>query len=65
MGDSRILMDMEETAKVARKAPHAKVVAVHLESIDHCPTTRAELRAMAAEQNLAIWAPEDGEKLEF
>ncbi len=40
-------------------APDALVVAVHLEAINHCPVTRAELRR--ATRGLRVVVPGDGE----
>jgi len=41
------------------------VVANHLEALNHCPTTRQELRERLRDENLSenIWIPEDGETL--
>ncbi|MFD0931228.1 MBL fold metallo-hydrolase [Psychroflexus salinarum] len=39
----------------------------HLEALNHCPTTRAELKSKFKEQKLnhKVWIPEDGESKEF
>ena len=39
------------------------VVVNHLEALDHCPTTRAQVRALAQRGGWAhrLWVPEDGE----
>ncbi|TKG94005.1 MBL fold metallo-hydrolase [Puteibacter caeruleilacunae] len=65
MGENRILMDVEETVKVAQKAPGAKVIAVHVEAIDHCKVSRNELKAVSEKEGLNIIAPEDGEVVSF
>ena len=38
-----ITMDADDVAQVARAAPRAKVVAVHMEAINHCVLTRIRL----------------------
>ncbi len=63
-----ILLDEEQTVELINAAPDAKVIAVHLESIDFCRVTRESLRTCAngkgvSEEQLII--PLDGEKLYF
>ncbi|MEM8863113.1 MAG: MBL fold metallo-hydrolase [Chloroflexota bacterium] len=60
-----ILMDAEQTLKVAELAPQAKIIATHLESLDHCTVTRDGLRraAEAAGVSERIIIPADGEML--
>lgn len=43
------------------------VLANHLEALDHCPTSRAQLRGDARRAGLAerLLVPEDGDTLEF
>lgn len=65
MGQDRILMDEEETLKVARKAPQAQIIATHIEALDHCQVTRDTLAKAATEANVAILIPEDGETIRF
>ncbi|MGV3680912.1 MAG: MBL fold metallo-hydrolase [Acidovorax sp.] len=61
-----ILMDGRDVLGACGLAP-GMVVANHLEALDHCPTTRAGLRALAADAGLGerLWVPEDGESREF
>jgi L-ascorbate metabolism protein UlaG (beta-lactamase superfamily) len=49
-----IVMTVEDVAAVARHAPGAQVVAVHLEAINHCLEPRAALR------DLPVSVPADG-----
>lgn len=59
-----ILMDADETVEVARLAPGATVVAVHLEAVAHAPVTRAGLRATADAAGIGadrLRIPADGE----
>ncbi|MCH4890186.1 MBL fold metallo-hydrolase [Acidaminobacter sp. JC074] len=59
---SQLVMHADDTIEIAKLLPDAKIIAVHMESLDHCPVTRQELR-MKAEKNqvLNIIIPEDGE----
>ena len=61
-----ITMTAEDVARVCRAAPEARVIAVHMEVINHCLLTRAELTEALAEQGLAgrVEIPADGENLE-
>lgn len=60
IGSERILMDLDDVRAVRACAPATTCVAVHLEAINHCPLTRAQLRDIDG-----VLAPEDGETLEF
>ncbi len=65
-GDAPIIMDAEQTLEVLRAAPQATVVAVHLESLDHCWTSRAMLRDAADKAGVPesrLLIPKDGESL--
>ena len=61
-----ITMTAEDVARVCRAAPEARVIAVHMEAINHCLLTRADLAGALDEQGLAgrVEIPADGEKLE-
>jgi L-ascorbate metabolism protein UlaG (beta-lactamase superfamily) len=54
-----IVMTTDDVAEVAARVP--TVVAVHLEAINHCLETRADVRARVP----AALVPEDGETLEL
>lgn len=61
-----ILMNENETINVAQAAPKAKVVAIHLESLDHCGVSRASLRQIATKYGISkdrLLIPKDGEVL--
>ena len=63
-GFEPIIMGDEETVAVARKMPDATVVAVHLESLDHCTVSRDVLRQAAESAGVAserLLIPADGE----
>ena len=61
-----ITMTADDVARVCRTAPEARVVAVHMEAINHCRLTRSGLARELEEQGLAGGAeiPADGEILE-
>lgn len=65
--ESTILMDAAATLRLAQLAPNATLVAVHMESLDHCPVTRQELRdgAEAAGISERVLIPSDGEMIEI
>src|SRR3954468_2961662 len=62
-----IIMDARDVIETAREAPRATVVAVHLEALNHCPLTRADLRAAVDEAGVGgrVRIPADGETLRF
>lgn len=59
-----ILFSLDELIELARIAP-GEVVFNHLEALDHCPTTRVDLKARLADAGLTAHVPEDGERLAF
>lgn len=61
-----ILMPLEELLTFAQKAPY-KVVANHLEALNHCPTTRSQLKQVLARSGLLskVSIPRDGETLTY
>jgi hypothetical protein len=54
-----IVMGVEDVREVAARVP--VVVAVHLEAMNHCPLTRAELAAAVP----GVLVPRDGETVEL
>jgi len=64
LGD--ILFSIDELVTLAQRA-EGELVFNHLEAVDHCPTTRVQLRARMVEEGLAdrVQIPEDGEELTF
>lgn len=58
-----ITMDAAQTVEVCRLAPHSQVIATHLEALDHCTTSRAELRSYADSSGVGsrLLIPADGE----
>ena len=61
-----ILMPLAEVMTFARVAP-GKVIANHLEALNHCPTTRTQLKQMLETDGLSsrTFVPDDGETLVF
>jgi hypothetical protein len=59
-----ILFSLKELVELARIAP-GKIVFNHMEALDHCPTTRKDLKALMIKENLneKVLIPEDGELL--
>lgn len=55
-----ILLDLDEVVELVGHAP-GEVVLNHLEALDHCGTSRAELRARLAAAGLSAHVPADGE----
>lgn len=63
-----VMMNEEQTIELMELAPKAKVIAVHLESIDFCRTTRSSLRGLASQKGISenqLFIPKDGETLRF
>lgn len=60
-----ITMDAHDVVETARAAPHATIVAVHLEALNHCTLSRAALREAvdAAGVGDRVRIPADGETL--
>jgi L-ascorbate metabolism protein UlaG (beta-lactamase superfamily) len=60
-----ITMEAGDVVAVAEAAPAARVVAVHIEAINHCLETRADLRAAVAAAGVGdrVSIPADGETL--
>lgn len=61
-----ITMTAEDVAEVCQAAPEARVIAVHMEAINHCLLTRAELAEALDEQGLSerVEIPADGASLQ-
>ena len=57
-----IVMTADDVVALSRHAPTAQVVAVHLEAINHCLETRAELRERLRAEGLEdrVSVPDDG-----
>ncbi|REA60128.1 MBL fold metallo-hydrolase [Dyadobacter luteus] len=63
-----ILMDDEATMQLVGQSGKAKVIAVHMNALDHCRTTRAKLSQKAAELNIGkekLLIPQDGDVIKL
>lgn len=62
-----IIMDLDDVASVVKAAPRATIVASHLEAVNHCMLSRAELRAWVDAQGpvARVRVPDDGEACVF
>jgi L-ascorbate metabolism protein UlaG (beta-lactamase superfamily) len=65
MGDP-ITMDTDDVVSLCRYAPYTKVFAVHMDTINHCLVTRADLRGRITDEGLLhqVTILEDGEWME-
>lgn len=61
-----LLMTISDIVKFAKKAPY-KVFANHLESLNHCPTTRVELKSRFEKEGLnnKVFIPSDGDVIDI
>ncbi len=61
-----LLMHMDDILRFVRQAP-GKVIANHLEAVNHCPTSREGLRKRLQQEGLLekVAIPEDGEWVEI
>ncbi|WP_367205962.1 hypothetical protein [Lutibacter sp.] len=61
-----LLMNLDDIVKFVEKSPK-KVIANHLEALNHCPTTRKQLKEVLTKKGLLnkINIPIDGEIMEF
>lgn len=63
-----IIMDADQAMSLIQESGSAKVIAVHMDAIDHCHTTREVLKAKAKEYNIGsdkLITPADGEVIEL
>ncbi len=62
-----ITMTKEDVVRTHNKAPDATIVAVHMESLNHCLLTRDELKQLIEEKSLSnqVLIPDDGQSLSF
>jgi len=69
LGNSEpIIMDGFQTVSVCKYAPEAKVIAIHMESLDHYKISRADLRNLADKEGISaesLLIPADGQEMEF
>ena len=56
-----IIMDERQVMALIQESGNAKIIAVHMDAVDHCLTARAVLRKEAKIGNDKLLIPEDGE----
>ncbi|EPD8213128.1 MBL fold metallo-hydrolase [Yersinia enterocolitica] len=66
-GLGAIIMGKEDVLRTHQELPSAMIVASHMEAVNHCILSRAELRAYAQEKTIQenVFVPRDGETLIF
>lgn len=66
-GGGPITMDEDDVCRVCQFIPDAQVVAVHMETVNHCRLTRAALRTKVAEEGFGkqVLIPQDGDIFKF
>jgi L-ascorbate metabolism protein UlaG (beta-lactamase superfamily) len=67
-GEGPIVMDAAQTLAVCQAAPGSRIVAIHLDSLDHGEVSREDLRAQARAAGIPdprLLIPADGETLEL
>ncbi|MGI9534454.1 MAG: MBL fold metallo-hydrolase [Thermodesulfobacteriota bacterium] len=69
LGNSEpIVMDGAQTVELCKFSPDSKVIAIHMESLDHFKISRADLRNLAEREGIStesLLIPADGEELTF
>lgn len=62
-----LVMGKDDVYEVQKAAPHAKIIATHMEAVNHWTLSREELRSFTNEKGIAsnIFVPEDGESYSF
>ena len=65
--EGSIIMGEEDVLRASKAAKNAKIVAVHMDAINHMSLTREELRTYVKKQGIEsrVEIPEDGASLEF
>ena len=60
-------MTAEDVVNVCFASPGAEVIAVHMEAINHCLLSRAELKRVVTEAGVVakVSIPADGETMSF
>lgn len=65
--EGAIIMGEEDVLHASQAAKNAKIVAVHMDAVNHMSLTREELRTYVKKQGIEsrVDIPEDGESLAF
>ena len=62
-----IIMGTADVAKAAARMPGSKIVAVHMDAINHCTVSRKNMRSFVKNRNLdkQVYVPDDGKTINF
>ncbi|GAA3693372.1 MBL fold metallo-hydrolase [Zhihengliuella alba] len=62
-----IIMGAQDVIRVHEQLPSSQIVAVHMEALNHCTVSRADVRALAEAHRIGnrVHVPADGERLTF
>lgn len=65
--DGGIIMGKEDVPRMVKTAPNAKVVAVHMDAVNHATVTSEEMRQLVKEKGLEkqVSVPKEGETLTY
>ena len=65
--NSQIIMSKNDVVKLAQLNPKIKIIAVHMEAVNHCTVSCEDIENIAKENNIQdrVFAPKDGEILTF
>ncbi|MBN2625533.1 MAG: MBL fold metallo-hydrolase [Spirochaetales bacterium] len=61
----KLTMDNRDILRLSRMLPGSRIIAVHMDSLNHCSDTRERLKRVINSQNSNILIPGDGETLEM
>ncbi len=67
IGFGPIIMGKEDLLNVHFALPEAKIMAIHLEAVNHCLVSREEMRQYALDNQIAdvVSIPQDGETVVY
>jgi len=56
-------MNADDVVSVCREWPSSKIIVIHMEAVNHCLLTRAELKRRLELESLThqAWIPDDGD----
>lgn len=62
-----LVMGKDDIYEVFKAAPHAKIISVHMEAVNHWTLSREELKSFISEKGISsdILVPDDGESYSF
>ncbi|EQB37868.1 hypothetical protein M948_04700 [Virgibacillus sp. CM-4] len=62
-----LVMSKDDVYQVSKASPHAKIIASHMEAVNHWTLSREELKSFINEKGISsnVFVPEDGESFSF